>query len=133
MEDKIDMLDILAELEEINRKNLRTARLQCLFMLICAVCCVAVLVMVLNFLPQVTGIITQMETVLSNLERTTDQLAALDLQNMVEDVDALVKTGQESLENMMTKLETVDFEKLNDAITDLAEIIEPLAKIFKAF
>lgn len=130
MEDK-DVL--LEEIAENGRKQVWLQRMQCLMMVVCAVCCVAVLVMILEFLPQVSAVIDQMETVLSNLERTTEDLAAMDLQKMVEDVDELVVTGQESLEKTMEKLESIDFDALNEAISDLKAVIEPLAKLFKAF
>ena len=52
---------------------------------------------------------------------------------MVSNVDNLVTTGHQSLEGMMEKLNSVDFEKLNQAIEDLAAVIEPLAKMAKVF
>ena len=56
-----------------------------------------------------------------------------ELETVVGDVDSLVVTGQESLEQTMGKLESINMEKLNQAIEDLAEVIEPLAKFFKKF
>jgi hypothetical protein len=48
-------------------------------------------------------------------------------------VDALVSTGQQSLEQTMAKLNDIDFQTLNKAIKDLAAVVEPLAKMSSLF
>ena len=52
---------------------------------------------------------------------------------MVSNVDGLVTTGQQSLEASMEKLNSVDFETLNKAITDLAAVTESLSKVTRIF
>ena len=42
----------------------------------------------------------------------------------------LVTTGQDGLEQMMARLNAVDFKSLNQAIRNLADVVEPLAKFF---
>ena len=74
-----------------------------------------------------------MQTVLGNLEQTTNQLAAVDFESMVTNVDALVATGQQSLQQTMEKLNAVDFEALNKAVEDLAAVVEPLSKLANMF
>lgn len=126
MEDNREMMELI-------RQQTRSSRIQCILMLVTALCCVALVVTVLGVLPRVDGVITQMEAVLGNLEQATAQLAAADLEGMASNVDDLVVTGQQSLEQTMEKLNTIDFEALNRAIKDLADVIEPLAKFFNAF
>lgn len=140
MEDNKEMLELLQAMEKTNRKQLRMARLQCVFSLLAAVCCGAVLLVVLSILPQVDTVMNQLDTVmvqtqtvLGNLEKTTAQLAAVDLENMVTDVDTLVVTGQQSLEQTMDKLNSIDIKTLNQAIEDLAAVVEPMAKFFNSF
>lgn len=133
MENTPEMLELLKQIEKTNRQQVRAGRLQCLLSLIAAVCCAAVLLTVGNLLPQVSGVIDQAQTVLGNLEQTTAQLAAVDLEGMVTNVDTLVNSGQESLEQTMEKLESIDFEALNKAIDDLSAVVEPMAKFFQAF
>lgn len=82
----------------------------------------------LQLVPQAQQVLGQVEPVLQNLEQATDQLAKLDLEGMVENVNQLVISGQKSLEQSMDKLNAVDFDALNQAIQDLSAIIEPLAK-----
>ena len=140
MEENKEILELLQKMEKSNRAQARSGRLVCLFAFIAAASCVAVLVLVIQMLPQlegmlpqIHGVLTQMQTVLSNLEETTAQLAAMDLQSMVADVDTLVATGQQSLEQTMEKLNGLDLDTLNQGIQDLAKVIEPLVKLSSLF
>ena len=140
MEENKEILELLQKIEASNRRQERAGKVMCALALVAAVCCVVELVMVCSvrpqvneILPRVDGVMSQMQTVLGNLEQTTEQLAALDLESMITDVDTLVVTGQESLERTMEKLEAIDFEALNQAIGDLAAVIEPLARLSNMF
>ena len=89
---------------------------------------------VLTDLEAVTGQLEgEMDTILSNLNTVTDELARADLEGMVADVDSFVTTGQEAVEQATEKLNIIDFETLNQAIGDLADVVEPLAKFFNVF
>ena len=48
----------------------------------------------------------------------------------MEEVNGLVQTSQASLEQTMEKINSVDFETLNNAIQDLSKVVQPLAKLF---
>jgi hypothetical protein len=52
---------------------------------------------------------------------------------MVNDVDSLVATAQECLEQTMQNLNTIDFQTLNKAIDDLAKVVEPMSKLMNVF
>ena len=84
-------------------------------------------------LGQAQSAVNQVGTVLDYLEQTSAQLAQVDMQGMVANVDSLVTTGQQSLQATMDKLNGVDFETLNQAIQDLAEVTESLSKVTKIF
>lgn len=133
MEENKEMLELLRKIEEANRRQVRSGRLLCLCALVCLLCCGAVLLLIWSVLPQVDGVVAQMQSVLGNLETAAQQLAAIDFGGMVEDVDALVVTGQESLKQTMEKLNTIDFGALNSAISDLQKVVEPLSKVMKVF
>lgn len=126
MEEKRDLQELLERLDESNRKQAKYAKWQCVFSVAAAVCCVGLFVLVWNLMPEVRNLTGQMETVLTNLELVTDQLAGMDLGAMVRNVDSLVVTTQESLG-------AIDFETLNQAIQNLADVVEPLAKFFHVF
>lgn len=140
MEQNKEILELLKQIEKTNRQQVRNGRILCIMALVTALCCAVTFGLILHVLPQINSIlpqidtvVTQMQTVLGNLEQATGQLAALDLQSMVSDVDTLVITGQQSLEQTMEKLNSIDFAALNQAIEDLASVIEPLAKLSNMF
>ena len=147
MEENKEMLELLKQIEKANRQQVCLSRVLCVLAVAAAVCCVVAVALVMQVLPQITEVVpqvtqllpqihtvvTQMQTVLGNLEVVTEELAAVDMANMVTNVDALVTEGQQSLQLTMEKLNSVDFETLNKAIEDLAAVIEPLSKLSNLF
>ena len=53
--------------------------------------------------------------------------------NLLHFLGGNVFPGQQSLEQTMEKLDSIDTEKLNQAIDDLSAVVEPLAKFFNVF
>ena len=140
MEENKELLELLQKVEKANRQQVKLTRIICIFALIAALCCIGTLGLVYSVLPQITGIlpeinevVTQMQVVLGNLEEATAQLSGMDFAGMVSDVDALVSTAQEGLEQTMNKLNTIDFKTLNKAIEDLAKVVEPMSKLSSIF
>ena len=133
MEENRELLDLLRQIRRSNRIQTIVSSILCAFALIACVCCVMLFVRIYDMIPQLSVVFEQLESILANLEQTSQQLAAVDFQAMVRDVDALVATGQQSLEQTMDKLNTIDFDALNQAIGDLENVVEPLAKFFKVF
>lgn len=140
MEENKEMLELLRRIDRNSRMQTYAGYVRTGLMLVCAVCMAVLVVMVYRMLPQINEILDQarlamgqIQTVLANLEQTTDQLAQVDLESMVSNVDALVVSGQQSLEASMAKLNSVDFDALNQAIKDLSAVIEPLAKMTRLF
>lgn len=135
-----DLQQILARLEENSRKQTRWAKWQCVFSLAAAVFCGVILIAALRILPQMDQVMAQVYTlaeqagaVLANLETVTEALADADLAGMVENIDALAVTSQEGVAKAMEKINAMDIEALNKAITDLAKVVEPLAKLVNVF
>jgi hypothetical protein len=133
MDQNQEMLELLRKIEKSGRQKNVTNILLCLFMLAAAVSCVALCLMVYRLLPQINDLLVQMEGVMGDLEQTARTLASLDLEGLASNVDSLTVLAQESLQQTMDKLNTIDIETLNKAIGDLAEVIEPLAKFFGMF
>lgn len=133
MEMNHEMQALMEKIEKSNRQQVNFARIQCIFSVVAAVCCLLLLLTVAKIVPdirelsgEISGIAAQAETVLTNLETVSDELAAADLEGLVTDVDSLVASSLE-------KISAVDIETLNKAIKDLAELIEPLAKVANFF
>ena len=140
MEMNPEMQTVLEKLEKSNRQQVRAARLQCFFSFLAAVCCLLLLLTVAKIVPdikelsnEISGIAVKADTVLTNLETVTQELAAADLESLVTDVSGLVSTSQEGVENTLEKLESLDFDTLNKAVGDLAKVVEPLAKVSSIF
>ena len=140
MENNQKLMDLLEQMEKANRKQVAYARLQFIFSVIAAICCILLLLAGVKVLPQLQEAALQAETVLTNLETVTTELAQADLIGLVENVDALVTTvdglvgtSQEGVEQTMAKINAIDFDALNDAIQDLSDVIEPIAKFFNTF
>ena len=140
MDNHQKLMDLLEQMEKANRKQVAYARLQFVFSVTAAICCILLLLAGVKVLPQLQEAALQAETVLTNLETVTTELAQADLIGMVENVDALVTnvdglvgTSQEGVEQTMAKINAIDFDALNDAIKDLSDVIEPIAKFFNTF
>ena len=52
---------------------------------------------------------------------------------MVNNVDGLVTTSQEGIEQAMEKINAIDIEALNQAIQDLSDVINPISTFFNKF
>ena len=140
MEMNPEMQVYLEKLEKSNRQQVRSARLQCFFSFLAAVCCLLLLLTVAKIVPdikelsgEITGIALQAESVLTNLETVTQELAAADLEGLVTDVNGLVSTSQTGVEQALDKLNAMDMDTLNKAIEDLSKVVEPLAKFAGMF
>lgn len=140
MEMNSEMQVYLEKLEKSNRQQVRCARLQCFFSFLAAICCLLLFLTVAKIVPdikalssEISGIAVQAESVLTNLDTVTKELAAADLEGLVTDVNGLVITSQDGLESAMEKMNTIDLDTLNKAIEDLAKIVEPLAKVSSIF
>ncbi len=154
-----DMKVVVALLMEIKDKNerelkytrtqMRTAMFTSILSLIIVI---ALAIGIISFVPKVNVIIGQVNTVveeannlisqsnkiLSNVEPTIDNLNAVskdlanaDLTGMIQDVDSLVTTSEESMGEALKTITDIDIDSLNQAITDLSSIVAPLAKMFR--
>ncbi len=152
MEETKELQELLKRLDRSNRKQAWFAGLQFLFSLITAACCVMILLAVFNFLPKLEATADQVDAVLENVEDVSDelakadvagvmanleavstQMAEADLAALVDNVNELVDTSQTGLEEALGKLNRIDLETLNQAIQDLADVVQPLAKLFNRF
>ena len=140
MENNDKMIQLLEDIKKANRQQALFSKLQFVFAAIAVLCCVIMLCSVLKVLPMIQDIATEAETMISNLETVTADLAKSDLLSIVEDmddlvgnVDGLVKTSQSGVEQALQKINGIDFDALNEAIDDLSDVIEPIAKFFNKY
>ncbi len=152
MEDSKELTLLLARIDQASQKQAKYAKWQCIFSAAAAVFCGAVLVIALALLPTVSDIAQQANAVMedarqissqvaqadweglvTNLEQVSEQMAQADLGSIAQDVAELVQTTQVSVEEALGKLNAIDLEKLNQAVSDLAAVVEPLAKFVSRF
>ena len=79
--------------------------------------------------------ITEAEATLTGLQGVVETAGGTikGIDTMVTGVNDLVEDNSEALTEAISKISTIDFEKLNSSIGDLQAILEPLAKFFNVF
>ena len=147
MENEKDLHEVLERLEKSNRQQVKYARLQSLLAVLAAICFIALVFAVGSVMPQMMDFVAQTqsiaeeaeillgqaEVVLTNLEEVTQELTEVEFAEMIGDVDSLVSSSQAGLEETLEKVNSIDIEKLNEAIDGLAKVVEPLTKFFNVF
>lgn len=131
--------ELLQRIAEQTKKQVFYARISAIYggILTMAVV-IALLILVpslLKTIHQVNGVAAEAEETLAQAQ---DALAGVDemtdaVTSMSENMDTFVTENAVSIEQVMKKLEAIDFEGLNGAIKDLGDVVEPMAKFFGKF
>ena len=131
--------DILVELLKEQRGETRARRITMVFMGL--ICCSVVVALIL-IVPKVTGALDDVKKatakvgdVITTVESKVDMLDSTikDIDGMVKNVDDLVVSNTDNLSQAAEKLNSVDFAKLNQAINDFADTVQPLSNFFNSF
>ena len=144
------MEDNMALLEKIRKQSRVQLWLTVVLCVFCAVALICMLVLTMSItgaanellalaaplqdvMTQVQDMALEADTVMGNLNTVTQALADADLGSMVENVNTLTSDSQTAVTEAIEKLDTIDIETLNKAIQDLADVVEPLAKVSNFF
>ncbi len=86
-------------------------------------------------LAEVDGLIEDTEKVMGDLNDITVQVNTVitDAGVLIDNSNSMVEDNTDAITETVQKLNQVDFETLNKAINDLADVVEPLAKFFNVF
>ena len=133
MENQAQIQALMEKMEKNSRKQLFYSRVQFVCTLALTVSCILFLVRFGQFMPQLEQLATQAEAVLHNLEAVTGELQKLDMVSMVENINSLVSTSQTGVEEALGTFKEINFDTLNKAIEDLADVVEPMADFVKRF
>lgn len=135
-----ELTQIVEKLERSAKQQMKAARLQCVFSAAAAVCCAVLLIAVVGVMPKLLSLVETTETlaqrantVLTDLETVTSDLAEAELEEMVENVNILVDQSKDGVAVAVEKIDAIDIETLNQAIRDFSDVVEPLAKFFNIF
>ena len=128
---------IMKRLETSNAAQERYAKKQYKMSLISAAANVTVLILViflvLTLMPKINATFEDLNAVMENVESITKELSEVDIEGMVSNIDDLVVGSSDSLTQAMKKLNAIDIEKLNDAIRNLNDAVEPMARFANLF
>lgn len=116
------------------KKQLKYQRLAFAFSLLSTIfmgLVLAIVIAVVAFvMPKVQAIYDSTMVSLENLETLTTDLKEADLAGTVRHVDELTVQATGDLSDTMERMNKVDLETLNAAITNLNNSVEPLARFF---
>lgn len=125
---------IMEKLEKSNAGQEKYAKKQYRMSQITALASVLVLCTVLytssTLIPKVNQLLDDIQISVTNIQDISQDLADADLPNMIQNVDSLVSTSESSIRTAVDKLNSIDFDALNSAITDLSNIVRPLGRLF---
>ena len=124
---------LLEKIEQNTRQQALFTKILCILCAVILVCVLVATIFVAGAVGQVKELTEQAKFVMDNLDTVTWELANADLATMVENMGTLAQDSQTIVEEAMKKLDAINFEALNRAIEDLADIVEPLANISNFF
>ena len=124
---------VLEKIEHNSRQQLVFTKILCGLCAGILICVLVLTVFIAGAAGQITELAEQAKLVMTNLDTVTWELANADIGGMVENMGTLAADSQAIVEAAMNKLDAVNFEALNQAIEDLADIVAPLANISNFF
>ena len=123
-----EVLDLLREQNGLLKKQLNRSRLLIIILVVLALVAVAAFVVLV---PKMTAMTQQIQESMAELDAITRQLDSVDLAGNLENVNGLVVACQEYLGDTMEKLNGMDFEGLNQAITTLSDLTSGMSYWFR--
>ena len=117
-------LELLEEMKEINQKTLMHQRVMSVLMLVFVVA-------VVSLLPTVVETLNTAKTTLTHMNEAITQM-----EGALSEVETLATEAGNAMDGMEKALENIngiDIETLNQAITDLGEVVQPMADFFGRF
>ena len=139
--------EVLEKLEKHSRQQLTLTKILCVF---CALSMVCMLVLTISITGvareivslaaplqdvaiQIQNLSTEAQTVMHNMDTVVQALVDADLGGMANSLNILATDSQTVVTEAMKKLDTIDIDTLNRAITDLADAAEILGRVSRIF
>lgn len=83
-----------------------------------------------NLLNEAQEILEDTSEAVGELNQIAADLEEADLPGLIRNTQGLISQSSEGVSQSLQKIETLDIDTMNQAIADLASIVEPLAKLF---
>ena len=117
-------LEVLEEMKKINKKTLMHQRVMSVLMLVFVVA-------VVSLFPKVVSMLDTAKTTLNHMNEAITQMegALLEVEALATEAGSAMDGMEKALEN----INGIDIKSLNEAITDLGDVVEPMADFFGRF
>ncbi len=131
MEEK-EIQDLLVQLKEENEIEKRYLKKQLfllkLSMLSTTGIFITLLIAIIILVPRITTTLTEVNLAIGQISNTMVQV-----EEVFESVKRLVEESEEGLGVAIDSMNSIDFKGLNQSITDLGNVVSPLADFFSKF
>ena len=118
------LLELLEDMKKSSQKNLMYQRISTVLMLVFVLA-------VLALVPTAFSTLNSAKTALDHMDE-----AITEMETALESVEDLADDAETAITSAETALETIgdiDIETLNEAITDLSDVVEPMSEFFGIF
>lgn len=130
-------MDSMKTSETYQNRMLRMARIRTGFMALSTALLLVIGYFALLMGGQLQGVLNEAQGTFQTLNTLATEIQKANISGMLDDVSALVENAQDTVDGAMDgvgqaakKIDELDISTLNKAITDLAAVVEPLAKLF---
>lgn len=133
------MIEGVQEQTKILKKQLFYERVRTLAALVTAggiiFCMVTVVPVVLSTAKRANDVMLQASETIVLADAAIESITEMSntITSMGDNMDTFITENSKSVEEVMKKVEAVDFEGLNKAIKDLGDVVEPFANFFGKF
>jgi len=117
----------LAAIREAAQRQNRLLQRQNRALMVCMGACALIVVLLLV---AVVGVVPHLSSTLENMDAMSSDLALIAEDLKDADISGTMSELDDAMVQVVETLEALDIETLNRAIGNLADIIEPLARIF---
>lgn len=122
-----EIRETLNNVRDINVQQLKVLKKQLNLTRLISLILIIALVVLFYYL---STMYTRINSTLDDIQVVSSQLADADWPGMIENINKLVTTSQQSIQAAIYKIENIDIDALNRAIQDLNSVIAPLARFF---
>lgn len=128
---------MMERIESSNAGQEKYARKQYRMSQITALASVLVLAVVIYtaslLIPKINVTYQNMQLILEDMREITSELADADLNRMISNVDHLVVSSEQNINDALEQVNSIDIDELNRAIQNLSDVVEPMAQFFGRF
>lgn len=125
------MLELLEDMKKNSQKRLLYQRVSTALILVFVLAVLALLPTAFTTLNSAKTALDHMDTAITEMETALDLVEDLadDAETAITNAETAITSAQTALE----KVSEIDIETLNEAITDLSDVVEPMSEFFGMF